>query len=337
MGAARIAAAPGVAHGRAPATSRAPARPADHGRARGRRPRSVEVSATADAQDTREHRLQRGEIRRAHDGVGRALPERDAQARAGGRRQARRRGAAPSRAVPRMHWIARLRRPRRSDRDRRRPRRPRPPARARRRRGSRPSSRRPRSRDDDAGSRAARARPARGARWRGSAPPRSRWRSARPGRTSSSSDTGSRERVLRGIDDDETARSAASLRRVPSAKSSGVCQQPCSATTSGPLGRRAARHPHAVRPALERAPAERPAGRRVWAPAVRPTAIVSSTATSAARRREPAASRRQGRRARRGSSTRPCLTSQTPRGDSRTNGRKSAARKNSVNSGSWCG
>src|SRR5206468_3068084 len=38
-----------------------------------------------------------------------------------------------------------------------------------------------------------------------------------------------------------------------------------------------------------------------------------------------------------GRSSRLCLTSHTPRGVSRTAGRKSAHRKNSVNKGSWCG
>ena len=91
--------------------------------------------------------------------------------------------------------------------------------------------------------------------------------------------------------------------------------------------RRPRRNPDAIRATVERVAAER-AGRRRGPERRR-------------RQREgeqpgqrPGHRRRQGRRARRGSSTRPCLTSQTPRGDRRTNGRKSAARKKSVKSGS---
>ena len=41
-------------------------------------------------------------------------------------------------------------------------------------------------------------------------------------------------RVCAGYTTTSARRSAASLSRVPRAKSSGVCQQPCRATTSGP-------------------------------------------------------------------------------------------------------
>ena len=320
-GAASIAAAPRVAHSRhEPGLEHRHAAPVAIDRVHGARLGAGH--ARAHAEQAGEHRLQRGQVRRAHHGIGGTLPDGDAQARRAAAGAGARRSAAV--ALDAAHALdGRLR-----------------PARAL----VRPAGQRP-----DAGDRLrCRAREVDGHPPAGREAEHDQLRLAHAALVLDVTRDGQdlrglaalrrlfgrlepvpaavrvRALRLRGIDDHE----AAGVRRRVQTRAEREVLRRLPAAVQGdderPRRVEAGRNPHPVRAPLVRATRERAGGRG-----------------GAAQRRQQAEGEengaRQDRRARRGSKTRPCLTSQTPRGERRTNGRKSAARKKSVNMGSWCG